>query len=255
MNVNGQTFLITGGASGLGRGCVELFAASGANVVIADLNEAGGKLLANTLGKSIRFVRVDVTSPEQVQAAIDVAKQDFGGLHGAINCAGILHAERVVGKSGPHDLAAFRRVIEVNLIGTFNVVRLAAAAMSSNEPNADAERGVIINTSSIAGSEGQIGQAAYSASKAAVAGITLPIARELARFGIRVVAIAPGAFETAMMGEASEDVRKSLAVNVPFPSRFGRPDEFAALAKHIVENPMLNGAVIRLDGAMRLPPK
>ncbi len=223
--------------------------------MIADLNEAAGKAMADALRKAARFQRVDVTNPDDVQSAIDAAVRDFGGLHGAINCAGILHAERVVGKSGPHDLGAFRRVIEVNLIGTFNVIRLAAAAMSINQPTDEGERGVIINTSSIAGSEGQIGQAAYSASKAAVAGITLPIAREISRFGIRVMAIAPGAFDTAMMVEASEDVRKSLAAGVPFPARFGRPDEFASLAKHIVENSMLNGAVIRLDGALRLPPK
>ncbi len=227
MTINGRVFLITGGASGLGRGCVELFASAGARVVIADLNEAAGKTLADTLGKAARYLRVDVTNPDNIQSAIDAAVREFGGLHGAINCAGILHAERVVGKSGPHDLAAFRRVIDVNLIGTFNVVRLAAAAMSINQPTDEGERGVIVNTSSIAGSEGQIGQAAYSASKAAVAGITLPIARELSRFGIRVMAIAPGAFDTAMMGEASEDVRKSLAAGVPFPARFGRPDEFA----------------------------
>ncbi len=255
MQLKDRTFLITGGASGLGRGCVELFASAGARVVIADLNEAAGKALADKLGKAARFLCVDVTNPDNVQAAIDVAVSDFSGLHGAINCAGVLHAERVVGKDGPHDLEVFRRVIEVNLVGTFNVVRLAAATMSINQPTDEGERGVIINTSSIAGSEGQIGQAAYSASKAAVAGITLPIVRELARFGIRVMAIAPGAFDTAMMGEAREDVRKALAAGVPFPARFGRPDEFASLAKHIVENSMLNGEVIRLDGALRLPPK
>jgi NAD(P)-dependent dehydrogenase (short-subunit alcohol dehydrogenase family) len=255
MEVANRTFLVTGGASGLGAACSRLFVEDGANVVIADLNEAAGDALAASLKQQARFVVTDVTNPDQVQTAIDAAHRHFGGLHGVVHCAGVLHAERVVGKQGPHDLDAFRRVIEINLIGTFNVIRLAAAAMATNEPGADGERGVIVTTASVAAFEGQIGQAAYAASKAGVAGLMLPVAREVARFGIRAVAIAPGVFDTAMVGALSSEQQQSLSSQVPFPPRLGKPEEFARLARHIVENPMLNGTVIRLDGALRMSAK
>lgn len=255
MKIANCTVLITGGASGLGAGTARRLVASGANVVIADVNQAAGEALARELGSKTTFVATDVTSEQSAQAAIDTAIIRFGALHGLVNCAGILGAARIVGREGPHDLGLFQKVIQVNLIGTFNMLRLTAAAMSKNEPNAEGERGVIINTASVAAFEGQIGQAAYSASKGGVAAITLPAARELARFGIRVVAIAPGIFETAMMHAAPEAVQKSLAAQALFPTRLGRADEFAQLAQQIIENPMLNGAVIRLDGAIRLPPK
>jgi NAD(P)-dependent dehydrogenase (short-subunit alcohol dehydrogenase family) len=255
MLLNDATFLITGGASGLGAGCVQVFAAAGANVVIADVNQDDGQSLALSLNDRARFASTDVTNAADVQSAIDTALRDFGGLHGVVHCAGVLHAQRVVGRQGPHDLDDFRRVIEVNLIGTFNVVRLAAVAMQTSSPNADGERGVIVTTASVAAFEGQIGQAAYAASKAGVAGMTLPLARELARRGIRVVTIAPGVFETAMMGALTPDQQQALAAQPPFPQRLGKPEEFARLAKHIVENPMLNGCVVRLDGALRMSAK
>jgi NAD(P)-dependent dehydrogenase (short-subunit alcohol dehydrogenase family) len=255
MDLRDHTFLITGGASGLGAACARIFAAAGANVVIADLNQSAGEALAASLADNCRFVSTDVTKPADVQSAIDSALRDFGSLHGVVHCAGILHAERVVGKKGPHDLDAFRRVVEVNLVGTFNVVRLAAAAMQATSLNAEGERGVIVTTASVAAFEGQIGQAAYAASKAGVAGMTLPLARELARFGIRVVAIAPGVFDTAMMGALAPEQQQALAAQPPFPPRLGKPDEFAQLARHIVENSMLNGCVIRLDGAIRMSAK
>jgi NAD(P)-dependent dehydrogenase (short-subunit alcohol dehydrogenase family) len=255
MLLHDATFLITGGASGLGAACAQVFAAAGANVVIADLNQSTGQSLADSLGNRSRFVSTDVTNAAAVQSAIDAALRDFGGLHGVVHCAGILHAERALGKGGPHDLDAFRRVIEINLIGTFNVIRLAAAAMQAASPNAEGERGVIVTTASVAAFEGQIGQAAYAASKAGVAGMTLPLARELARFGIRVVAIAPGVFDTAMMGALMPEQQQALAAQPPFPPRLGKPEEFARLALHIVENPMLNGCVLRLDGALRMSAK
>jgi NAD(P)-dependent dehydrogenase (short-subunit alcohol dehydrogenase family) len=255
MRIENATFVVTGGASGLGAGCVRLFAEAGAKVVVADLNRPAGEELVARLQGRARFVAVDVTKTDDVRSAIDAATREFGGLHGVVHCAGILHAERVAGKQGPHDLDAFRRTIEVNLVGTFNVIRLAAAAMTHNEPNADGERGVIITTASVSAFEGQIGQAAYAASKAGVAGLTLPVARELARFGIRVVSIAPGVFHTAMFDTLAPEQQQGLASQVPFPPRLGRPDEFASLARHIVENPMLNGEVIRLDGALRLAAK
>ncbi len=250
-----KTFLITGGASGLGEACARRFAAGGANVVIADLNSAAGDSLANELGDAVRFRRTDVANAEDVAAAVALARDSFGRLDAAINCAGILGAARIVGRDGPHPLASFQQVIEVNLVGTFNVLRLAAEAMSENSPGEDGERGVIINTSSVAAYEGQVGQAAYSASKGGVAAMTLPAARELARLGIRVVAIAPGIFATAMMDATDEELRQSLASQIPFPQRLGQPDEFAALAQQIVENRMLNGCVLRLDGAVRMGPK
>ncbi len=252
MQVANHTFLITGGASGLGAGTAHRLVAAGANVVIADVNFAVGGVLANELGSKAAFVATDVTSESSAQAAVDAAVRVFGGLHGLINCAGMLGAARIVGREGPHDLALFQKVIQVNLIGTFNMLRLAAASMAKNEPMGDGERGIIINTASVAAFEGQIGQAAYAASKGGVASLTLPAARELARFGIRVVTIAPGVFETAMMGAAPEAVRQSLAGQAAFPQRFGRAEEYAQLVEQIIENPMLNGCTIRLDGGIRM---
>ncbi len=255
MKLEGSTFLITGGSSGLGAACAREFTGAGANVVIADVNGPLGESKAAELGDRSRFVRTDVTDEAGVQAAVQAAQESFGALHGAINCAGIAIAARVLGREGPHALDAFRRVIEVNLIGTFNVIRLAAAAMAQGAPSASGERGVIINTASVAAFDGQIGQAAYSASKGGVAAMTLPIARELARQGIRVVTIAPGLFETPMLAGLPEAAHQALLQQVLFPARLGRPAEYAALARHIAENEMLNGEVIRLDGAVRLPPK
>jgi NAD(P)-dependent dehydrogenase (short-subunit alcohol dehydrogenase family) len=252
MQIAGKTFLITGGASGLGAGCARRLAGLGAAVIVADLNDAAGEPLAKELGPRARFVRTDVTSAESGQAAIDLAIEQFGGLHGLVNCAGILGASRIVGRDGPHDLELFQKVIAVNLVGTFNMLRLAAAAMAKNEADAGGERGVIVNTSSVAAFEGQLGQAAYAASKGGVASLTLPAARELAKFGIRVVAIAPGVFDTAMMQAAPDPVLQSLTEQCLFPPRFGQPDEFAQLVQQIVENPMLNGSVLRLDGAVRM---
>jgi NAD(P)-dependent dehydrogenase (short-subunit alcohol dehydrogenase family) len=255
MEINANTFLVSGGASGLGGAVSTLLAKSGANVVIADINNDKGEALAAELGANTRFVNCNVTDEDSVKAAVAAAVSNFGQLNGAINCAGIGTAERTVGKDGPHALASFKRVIEVNLIGTFNVIRLAAAQMAGQEPQASGERGVIINTASIAAFDGQIGQAAYSASKGGIVGMTLPIARDLMKLGIRVVTIAPGLFDTPLLAGLPEDVKKVLGAQVPFPSRLGNPAEFAALAKHILENEMLNGEVIRLDGALRMPPK
>lgn len=255
MQVAGKTFLITGGASGLGAGCVRHLVGLGANVVVADLNDAAGESLAKELGPRARFVLTDVTSAESGQAAIDLSIEQFGGLHGLVNCAGILGASRIVRREGPHDLELFQKVIAVNLVGTFNMLRLAAAAMVKNDPDSGGERGVIVSTSSVAAFEGQLGQAAYAASKGGVASLTLPAARELAKFGIRVVAIAPGVFETAMMQAAPDPVRESLTEQCVFPPRFGLPHEFAQLVQQIIENPMLNGSVLRLDGAMRMGAK
>jgi NAD(P)-dependent dehydrogenase (short-subunit alcohol dehydrogenase family) len=255
MEVSGNTFLISGGASGLGGATSRLLAENGAQVVIADINKEKGEALAKELGANARFVETNVADEESVKIAVATAVSTFGSLQGAINCAGIGVAEKTVGKDGPHSLASFKRVIEVNLIGTFNVIRLAAAQMAAQEPNLGGERGVIINTASIAAFDGQIGQAAYSASKGGIVGMTLPIARDLARLGIRVVTIAPGLFDTPLLAGLPEDIRKALGAQVPFPARLGQPPEYAALAKHIIENAMLNGEVIRLDGALRMPPK
>jgi NAD(P)-dependent dehydrogenase (short-subunit alcohol dehydrogenase family) len=234
---------------------VRTLASAGGKVIIADLNRTAGEGLAAELGTRVRFVSTDVTDEASVQNAVATAVQVLGGLHGAINCAGIGIAEKVLGKTAPHSLAAFAKVVNVNLIGTFNVIRLAAAVMSQAAPTPAGERGVIVNTASVAAFDGQIGQAAYSASKGGVASLTLPIARELARFGIRVMTIAPGIFDTPMLAGLPEPARQSLGQQVPFPSRLGRPDEYAALVRHIIENEMLNGAVIRLDGALRMAPK
>lgn len=255
MNLKDNTFIVTGGSSGLGEACVRHFSATGAQILIADVKVEEGRELEAELGDSVRFVETDVTSEESVRALVEAAGALPGRLAGVINCAGIVHAATILGKRGLHDLEAFSRVVAVNLTGTFNVIRLAAEAMSQVEPAPDGERGVIINTASIAAFEGQIGQAAYSASKGGIVGMTLPIARELARYGIRVVTIAPGIFDTPMMASLPEAARQSLAQQVPFPPRLGRPEEYAALAQHIVENEMLNGAVIRLDGAIRMAPR
>src|ERR687893_851077 len=244
MNVEGSTFLVAGGGSGLGEATTRMLAESGANVVVADLKGEG-------LPENVRFVAADVTDERAVQSAVDAALE-FEGLHCAINCAGVAIAQKVLGREGPHPLESFERVVRINLIGTFNVVGLAAEAMSRNEPSQSGERGVLVNTASIAAFDGQIGQAAYAASKGGVVAMTLPLARELARSGIRVTSIAPGIFDTPMLAGLTEDARESLGRQVPFPSRLGKPEEYAAMVCHIVENEMLNGEVIRLDGAIRM---
>lgn len=256
MQVEERVFLVTGGASGLGAACARWCHARGARVVIADVNTQAGEALAAELGGGAGFQRTDVTDAASVQAAVDLAAERFGGLHGVIGCAGIVHGERVLDREGnPHGLASFERTVGVNLVGTFNVVRLAAALMARNDPDAEGERGVIVNTASVAAFDGQVGQAAYAASKAGVAGLTLPLARDLAGRGIRVVSIAPGIFETPMMASLPEQVRTSLGEQTPFPPRLGRPAEFAALAGHIIGSTMLNGETIRLDGAIRMAPR
>ncbi|MBB2918849.1 3-hydroxyacyl-CoA dehydrogenase [Cupriavidus alkaliphilus] len=252
MEIKDNVFIITGGASGLGAGSARLLAESGARVVIADLNEAAGQALAAETGG--QFVRCDVTSEADGQAAV-AAAQSLGRLAGLINCAGIATANKTVGKNGPHPLDAFDKTIRINLIGTFNMIRLAAAAMVQNAPDSEGERGVIINTASVAAFDGQIGQAAYAASKGGVVGMTLAIARDLARDGVRCMTIAPGLFETPMLLGMPQEVQDALGKMVPFPSRLGRPAEYAKLARSIIENPMLNGEVIRLDGAIRMQPK
>jgi len=253
MQIGGGVFLVTGGASGLGGATAKMLARAGGKVVIADLKEAEGSALAKDLGG--KFVRTDVTDDASGKAAVAAAVDSFGTVHGLINCAGVVHGEKVLGKEGPHALASFARVVNINLVGTFNMVRLAAGAMAKNAPNAGGERGVIVNTASVAAFDGQMGQAAYAASKAAVAGMTLPLARDLARNGIRVMTIAPGIFETPMAEQIPPDIAEALAKSVPFPPRLGRPSEYAALVRAIVENEMLNGEVIRLDGAIRMAPK
>ena len=255
MELQNNAFMVTGGASGLGAATARMIVANGGRAVIADVNESEGRALAGALGDAAQFVRTDVTDEASGKAAVAAALAAFGAVHGLVNCAGIVHGEKVVGKEGPHSLAGFTRTIGINLIGTFNLLRLAAEAMTRNAPNPGGERGVVVNTASVAAFDGQIGQAAYSASKAGVVGMTLPIARELARFGIRVMTIAPGIFETPMMASLTPEVRDSLGKMVPFPPRLGRPVEFASLVREIVANPMLNGEVIRLDGAIRMAPK
>jgi NAD(P)-dependent dehydrogenase (short-subunit alcohol dehydrogenase family) len=255
VQIAGHTFFITGGASGLGAATARRLAGGGGNVVVSDTNAEQGTKLARELGARASFVQADVTDESQVAGAIAAARGKFGALHGAVNCAGVAPGERLLGKAGPHRLDSFRRAIEINLTGTFNVLRLAAQAMEGNEPDAEGERGIIINTASVAAYDGQVGQVAYSASKAGVAGLTLPAARELARFGIRVMTIAPGIFETPMVAAFTPELKQSLASQIPFPPRLGRPDEFAALVEHIIVNTVLNGEVIRLDGALRMPAK
>jgi NAD(P)-dependent dehydrogenase (short-subunit alcohol dehydrogenase family) len=255
MNIQNNTFLVTGGASGLGLATAGMIVENGGNVVLLDVNTPAGEQAAAQLGAQARFVQTDVCQEAHVQQAIEVAVSTFGKLDGVANCAGIGPAMRVVGKNGPHTLDFFSKVVSINLIGTFNVIRLAAAVMQHNEPNEGGERGVIINTASVAAFDGQIGQAAYSASKGGVVAMTLPIAREMARFGIRIMTIAPGIFETPLLASLPQEVQDSLGKQVPFPPRLGKPAEFAALAKHIIENTMLNGEVIRLDGAIRMAAK
>ena len=252
MDIQGNVFIVTGGASGLGEGTARMLAQAGGRVVIADLNATAGAALAQELGGG--FVKCDVTSEADGQAVVDAA-QKLGRLSGLVNCAGIAVASKTVGKNGPHPLDAFEKTIRVNLIGTFNMIRLAAAAMVQNTPDADGERGVIINTASVAAFDGQIGQAAYAASKGGVVGMTLAIARDLARDGVRCMTIAPGLFETPMLLGMPPEVQDALGKMVPFPPRLGRPAEFAKLAQAIIGNTMMNGEVIRLDGAIRMQPK
>ena len=255
MEVSGAGALISGGASGLGEATTRRLHAGGASVVISDLNAERGKALAAELGERAQFVQANVMEAEQVQAAVDAAAGLEGGLRISVSCAGIGWAQRTASKHGPHDLEIFGNVVKVNLIGTFNVLRLAATAMSENEPGSGGERGVCVQTASIAAFDGQIGQVAYAASKAGIVGLTLPAARDLASRGIRVNTIAPGLFDTPLLAALPEENRKALGEGIPFPSRLGVPDEFAHLALSIVENPMLNGETIRLDGAIRMPPK
>jgi len=245
---------VSGGASGLGGACAAEFSKNGANIVICDVSERGAEV-ASQLGDAVVFAKTDVTDGAQVQRAVDLAAEKFGGLHGAINCAGIATAERVIGRNGPLPLENFTKVIAVNLIGTFNVIRLAAAKMLERAVEPGEDRGVIICTASVAAYDGQIGQAAYAASKGGVVGLTLPVAREFAQHQIRVASIAPGIFDTPMLAGLPEAARESLGKQVPFPSRLGRPAEYAALARHIAENQMINGEVIRLDGAIRMAPR
>jgi NAD(P)-dependent dehydrogenase (short-subunit alcohol dehydrogenase family) len=255
MQIEGSAALVAGGASGLGEATARRLHAGGAHVVIADLNEERGRALAGELGERASFVRTDVTDAEGVQTAVSAAAGQAAPLRIAVSCAGIGWAGRVVGKRGAHALEPFDTVIRVNLIGTFNVMRLAAAVMVESSPTEAGERGVCVNTASIAAFDGQIGQIAYSASKGGIVSMTLPAARDLAPLGVRVCAIAPGTFDTPLLGNLPEDAREALREVVPFPKRFGRPAEFAALVAHIVENEMLNGEVIRLDGALRMPPR
>jgi NAD(P)-dependent dehydrogenase (short-subunit alcohol dehydrogenase family) len=255
MQLKGGTFIVTGGASGLGEGTVKMLAEGGANVIIADLQADKGEALAKQLGARARFVKCDVTSEADGQSVVDATLKNFGALQGLVNCAGIAIAERTVKKDGPHSLASFSRVIGINLVGTFNMIRLAAVAMAKGQPNAAGERGVIVNTASVAAYDGQIGQAAYSSSKGGIVALTLPAARELAQFGIRVCAIAPGIFLTPMLMGLTEEIRNSLAASIPFPQVLGKPEQYAALARHIVENRYLNGEVIRLDGSLRMAPR
>jgi NAD(P)-dependent dehydrogenase (short-subunit alcohol dehydrogenase family) len=255
MEIRNNTFLVTGGSSGLGAATVELIHAAGGRAVIADVGKAQGEALAQKLGSNTRFIECDVTREDHAVAAVNLAVQTFGGIHGLVNCAGIAIAEKTVGKNGAHALASFVRVININLIGSFNMIRVAADAMSKQAAFASGERGVIINTASVAAYDGQIGQAAYSASKGGIVGMTLPIARDLSRNGIRVMTIAPGIFETPMLKGMDPEVQDALGKMVPFPPRLGRATEYAALAGHIITNEMLNGETIRLDGAIRMAPK
>ncbi|WP_434765622.1 SDR family NAD(P)-dependent oxidoreductase [Pseudomonas triticicola] len=253
MQIENKVFIVTGGASGLGAASAELLVSAGAKVMLVDMNAEAVAAQAQRLGA--QSVVADISNEAAAESAVQATIAAFGSLNGLINCAGIVRGEKILGKNGPHALSSFAQVINVNLIGSFNMLRLAAAAIAESEANADGERGVIINTASVAAFDGQIGQAAYSASKGAIASLTLPAARELARFGIRVMTIAPGIFETPMMAGMTPEVRDSLAAGVPFPPRLGKPAEYAALVRHIIENSMLNGEVIRLDGALRMAAK
>jgi len=253
MRIENKVFLVTGGASGLGAATAQMLVAAGAKVMLVDMNAEAVAAQAERLGA--QSVVADICNEAAAEAAVQATVKAFGGLNGLVNCAGIVRGEKILGKNGPHTLGSFSQVINVNLIGSFNMLRLASAAIAETAPDADGERGVIINTASAAAYDGQIGQAAYAASKGAIVSLTLPAARELARFGIRVMTIAPGIFETPMMAGMTPQVRDSLAAGVPFPPRLGKPDEYAALVRHIIENSMLNGEVIRLDGALRMAAK
>jgi 3-hydroxyacyl-CoA dehydrogenase / 3-hydroxy-2-methylbutyryl-CoA dehydrogenase len=255
MELDGSSALVAGGASGLGEATARRLHAGGATVVIADLNAERGEALAGELGDGAVFVEANVLEADQVQAAVDAAAAPDGGLRISICCAGIGWAQRTVSRQGPHDLEIFANVIKVNLIGTFNVLRLAATAMAANDADDGGERGVCVNTASIAAFDGQIGQAAYSASKGGIVGLTLPAARDLAGRGVRVLTIAPGLFDTPLLAALPAEAREALGAGVPFPSRLGQPAEYAELVASIVANPMLNGETIRLDGALRMPPK
>jgi NAD(P)-dependent dehydrogenase (short-subunit alcohol dehydrogenase family) len=254
MEIKGKTAVITGGVSGLGEATARRLHGMGANVFLMDVNRERGEALCSELGSRAAFALADVTAPPQVEAAIRGAVERFGTIHVAVNCAGVGHPAKVVGKDGPHDLGHFVKVVQINLFGTFDALRWAAFFMAKNEANEEGERGVIVNTASIAAFDGQIGQASYAASKAGIVGMTLPIARELARWGIRVCTIAPGTFDTPLLAGVREDIRLALGKQIPFPSRLGRPSEFAMLVQQIIENPVLNGETIRLDGALRMPP-
>ena len=255
MQIENKVFIVTGGASGLGAATAEMLVQAGAKVMLVDMNADAVAAQARTLGAQASSVVADISQSEAAQVAVDATVAQFGGVNGLINCAGIVRGEKILGKKGPHALDSFSQVINVNLIGSFNMLRLAAAAMADTPADAEGERGVIINTASVAAFDGQIGQAAYAASKGAIASLTLPAARELARYGIRVMTIAPGIFETPMMAGMTPEVRESLAAGVPFPPRLGKPAEYASLVRHIIENSMLNGEVIRLDGALRMAAK
>lgn len=255
MQIENKVFIVTGGASGLGAATAEMLVKAGAKVMLVDMNAEAVAAQARALGAQASSVVADISQSEAAQAAVDATVTQFGGVNGLINCAGIVRGEKILGKNGPHALESFSQVINVNLIGSFNMLRLAAAAMAQAPADAEGERGVIINTASVAAFDGQIGQAAYAASKGAIASLTLPAARELARYGVRVMTIAPGIFETPMMAGMTPEVRESLAAGVPFPPRLGKPAEYASLVRHIIENSMLNGEVIRLDGALRMAAK
>ena len=252
MQILNGVFVVTGGGSGLGAATARMLVEAGAKVVLADVNREAGEALAAELGSAAAFALTDVTDADSGKAAIDLAVSRFGRLTGLVSCAGVAPAEKVVGRDAPHKLDSFARTVSINLIGTFNMLRLAADVMSKAEPDAGGERGIIINTASVAAFDGQIGQAGYASSKAGVVGLTLPVARELSRFGIRVMAVAPGIMETPMLMGMPQEVQDALGKMVPFPSRLGKPAEFAGLVRHIIENPYLNGEVIRLDGAIRM---
>lgn len=255
MKIEGNTFVVSGGASGLGEATSRMIVENGGNVVILDVNAEAGNNLKVQIGNSAVFVQTDITHENAVVEALNKAIVTFGKIDGLINCAGLGPAKRILGKTEVHDLAFFQKIINVNLVGSFNTLRLASDKMQTNTPNEEGERGIIINTASVAAFEGQIGQAAYSASKGGIVSMTLPVARELARLGIRVMAIAPGIFETPLLASYTQEVRDSLGAQVPFPSRLGKPSEYANLVKHIIENVMLNGEVIRLDGSIRMTSK
>ena len=255
MQIQNGVFVVTGGGSGLGAATARMLVEAGAKVVLADVNRDAGEALAAELGSAAAFALTDVTDADSGKAAIDLAVSRFGRLTGLVSCAGVAPAEKVVGRDAPHKLESFARTVSINLIGTFNMLRLAADVMSKAEPDAGGERGIIINTASVAAFDGQIGQAGYASSKAGVVGLTLPVARELSRFGIRVMAVAPGIMETPMLMGMPQEVQDALGKMVPFPSRLGKPAEFAGLVRHIIENPYLNGEVIRLDGAIRMAAK